>query len=141
MKKFRCFMQIAYSPNNALITVSCRLRGGCERLLMKWVISPLPRGVAFMIAGLLLGASGASAGRADASLTSLKQSFRRPLDIPFPPENLYSPEKAELGKVLFFAPGQKPRHGSERNYLWRPTLPSRCLSAMCQMPTNSSRVL
>src|SRR3954465_8292712 len=32
MKKFRCFMQIAYSPNNALITVSCRLRGGCERL-------------------------------------------------------------------------------------------------------------
>src|SRR3954471_10283729 len=36
------------------------------------------------------------------------------------------------------APGQKPRHGSERNYLWRPTLPSRCLSAMCPMPTNSS---
>src|SRR4051812_10205859 len=33
MKKFRYFMQIAYSPNNALITVSCRLRGGCERLL------------------------------------------------------------------------------------------------------------
>src|SRR4051812_15860867 len=32
MKKFRCFMQIAYSPNNALITVSCRLKGGCERL-------------------------------------------------------------------------------------------------------------
>src|SRR4051812_13284711 len=32
MKRFRCFMQIAYSPNNALITVSCRLRGGCERL-------------------------------------------------------------------------------------------------------------
>src|SRR3954469_12178330 len=32
MKKFRYFMQIAYSPNNALITVSCRLRGGCERL-------------------------------------------------------------------------------------------------------------
>src|SRR3954447_19571202 len=40
-----------------------------------------------------------------------------------------------------FEPGQKPRHGSERNYLWRPTLPSRCLSAMCPMPTNSSRVL
>jgi Ca2+-binding RTX toxin-like protein len=39
------------------------------------------------------------------------------------------------------APGQKPRHGSERNYLWRPTLPSHCLSAMCPMPTNSSRVL
>src|SRR4051812_49213573 len=32
MKKFRYFMRIAYSPNNALITVSCRLRGGCERL-------------------------------------------------------------------------------------------------------------
>src|SRR6187431_977235 len=39
------------------------------------------------------------------------------------------------------APGQKPRHGSERNYLWRPTLPLHCLSAMCPMPTNSSRVL
>src|SRR3954464_11831440 len=43
--------------------------------------------------------------------------------------------------VAGFAPGQKPRHGSERNYLWRPTLPSRCLSAMCPMPPNSSRVL
>ena len=46
-----------------------------------------------------------------------------------------------LLRVNGFAPGQKPRHGSERNYLWRPTLPSRCLSAMCPMPTNSSRVL
>src|SRR3954463_12627877 len=36
------------------------------------------------------------------------------------------------------APGQKPRHGFERNYLRRPTLPSHCLSAMCPMPTNSS---
>src|SRR3954468_16282367 len=39
----------------------------------------------------------------------------------------------ELGRgdlpVVAGAPGQKPRHGSERNYLWRPTLPSRCLSA------------
>src|SRR4051812_24229983 len=43
--------------------------------------------------------------------------------------------------MVHHAPGQKPRHGSERNYLWRPTLPSRCLSAMCPMPTNSSRVL
>jgi Protein of unknown function (DUF2721) len=43
--------------------------------------------------------------------------------------------------LVGFAPGQKPRHGSERNYLWRPTLPSHCLSAMCPMPTNSSRVL
>jgi len=41
----------------------------------------------------------------------------------------------------WIAPGQKPRHGSERNYLWRPTLPLHCLSAMCPMPTNSSRVL
>jgi hypothetical protein len=39
------------------------------------------------------------------------------------------------------APGQKPRHGFERDYLRRPTLPSHCLSAMCPMPTNSSRVL
>src|SRR3954470_13106223 len=46
-----------------------------------------------------------------------------------------------LGLLGRPAPGQKPRHGSERNYLWRPTLPSRFLSAMCPMPTNSSRVL
>src|SRR3954452_13314247 len=33
MKQCRHFMQITYSPNNVLITMSCRLRGGCERLL------------------------------------------------------------------------------------------------------------
>src|SRR4051812_35038550 len=32
MKQCRHFMQITYSPNNVLITMSCRLRGGCERL-------------------------------------------------------------------------------------------------------------
>src|SRR3954447_15102197 len=35
MKQCRHFMQITYSPNNVLITMSCRLRGGCERLPVK----------------------------------------------------------------------------------------------------------
>src|SRR4051795_4195228 len=35
MKQCRHFMQITYSPNNVLITMSCRLRGGCERLREK----------------------------------------------------------------------------------------------------------
>src|SRR3954447_7346338 len=43
MKKFRCFMQIAYSPNNALITVPCRLRGGCERLQSRGWVRPSER--------------------------------------------------------------------------------------------------
>src|SRR3954468_22429214 len=56
-------------------------------------------------------------------------------------QHLGQPTQAGILIVVAGAPGQKPRHGSERNYLWRPTLPSRCLSAMCPMPTNSSRVL
>src|SRR3954453_24087459 len=36
MKQCRHFMQITYSPNNVLVTMSCRLRGGCERLLVKY---------------------------------------------------------------------------------------------------------
>ena len=59
--------------------------------------------VTFVIVGLL-GVSEASAEQAEMSSPSPRQAFRRPLEIPFPSDNLYSPEKAELGKVLFFDP-------------------------------------
>src|SRR4051794_15904635 len=44
MKQCRHFMQITYSPNNVLITMSCRLRGGCERLLGIAVYNNLSEG-------------------------------------------------------------------------------------------------
>jgi len=39
---------------------------------------------------------------ADADVDALKAAYRRPQSIPFPPDNQYSPEKATLGKMLFF---------------------------------------
>jgi len=33
-----------------------------------------------------------------------KAKFARPATVPFPPDNPYSPEKAELGRTLFFDP-------------------------------------
>jgi cytochrome c peroxidase len=35
---------------------------------------------------------------------SLKERYRRPAEIPFPATNLYTPEKAALGKALYFDP-------------------------------------
>jgi cytochrome c peroxidase len=40
----------------------------------------------------------------DGSTTAFKDVFRRPTDIPFPADNLYTPEKSALGKALFFDP-------------------------------------
>src|SRR3954471_3777994 len=37
-------------------------------------------------------------------------------------QHLGQPTQAGILIVVAGAPGQKPRHGSERNYLWRPTL-------------------
>jgi cytochrome c peroxidase len=37
-------------------------------------------------------------------LTSLKATYKRPTEIPFPPSNPYTPEKAALGKALYFEP-------------------------------------
>lgn len=56
-----------------------------------------------IVAGVVIGGT-AWAGEAKIDISTLKKGFHRPLDIPFPPDNLYSPEKAELGKVLFFDP-------------------------------------
>ena len=38
------------------------------------------------------------------TLEELKADYRRPTEIPSPPENLYTPARAELGKMLFFDP-------------------------------------
>jgi cytochrome c peroxidase len=46
----------------------------------------------------------ATSSRADSDLTLLKAAYRRPTEIPFPTNNPYTPEKAALGKSLFFDP-------------------------------------
>lgn len=52
---------------------------------------------------LLLGGLFISFADAD-SLSSIKEQFKRPTVIPFPQDNPYTPEKAALGKMLFFDP-------------------------------------
>lgn len=37
-------------------------------------------------------------------VNDVKQAFRQPDTIPFPPDNLYTPEKFRLGRALFFDP-------------------------------------
>lgn len=39
---------------------------------------------------------------ADPAIERLKQQYKRPTSIPFPADNPYSAEKAQLGKMLFF---------------------------------------
>src|SRR4051812_49856804 len=51
----------------------------------------------------LLGALSTSVS-AQTDLASVKAKYRRPLDIPFPESNPYTPEKAALGKALYFDP-------------------------------------
>jgi cytochrome c peroxidase len=53
-------------------------------------------------AALLLAAH-ASLGQDD-NLEKLKVGYKRPASIPFPAQNPYTPEKAALGKMLFFDP-------------------------------------
>jgi cytochrome c peroxidase len=57
--------------------------------------------VAAFVAGPMTETLAASA---TSSLADVKKSYVRPDDIPFPEANPYTPEKAELGKVLFFDP-------------------------------------
>ena len=35
-------------------------------------------------------------------IEAIKELYRRPTTIPFPKDNLYTPEKAALGKKLYF---------------------------------------
>jgi len=46
----------------------------------------------------------ASTAQPPADMAALKALFARPTEIPFPKTNPYTPEKAELGKTLFFDP-------------------------------------
>ena len=55
---------------------------------------------AVLVASVLLSSGQVSA--ADTSIDSLKAQYQRPESIPFPADNLYSAEKAQLGKMLFF---------------------------------------
>jgi len=61
------------------------------------------RFVLFWLLALLLGA-GQGAAEGPRAGVEVKEAFRRPAEIPFPSENPYSPDKAYLGKLLFFDP-------------------------------------
>ena len=37
-------------------------------------------------------------------ITTIQAAYKRPSEIPFPPSNPYTPEKAALGKALYFEP-------------------------------------
>src|SRR6185436_19280540 len=43
-------------------------------------------------------------GQASGDTAALKAQYRRPTEIPFPASNPYTPEKAALGKALYFDP-------------------------------------
>jgi cytochrome c peroxidase len=58
--------------------------------------------LALVISGVAPGAAQDAGGFKD--LASLKAAYKRPALIPFPPGNPYTPEKAALGKALFFEP-------------------------------------
>jgi cytochrome c peroxidase len=46
----------------------------------------------------------ASTAQPPVDIAALKSLYARPTEIPFPKDNPYTPEKAELGKTLFFDP-------------------------------------
>src|SRR5688572_15149237 len=53
-------------------------------------------------AALAFALTGPALGQAE--IGALKEKYRRPADIPFPASNPYTPEKAALGKALYFDP-------------------------------------
>ena len=56
------------------------------------------------VAAFALVAMFAVNANAATSIEKMKEDFRRPTTIPFPEDNGYTLEKAELGKMLFFDP-------------------------------------
>lgn len=52
----------------------------------------------------VLPMTGSAMAEPDADISALKGLYQRPTEIPFPKENPYTPEKAALGKALFFEP-------------------------------------
>lgn len=74
--------------------------------MLKFVTNPaIGAWVGRLGAALLILACGPSAaGTAEAGRAARMAKFARPSAVPFPAENPYSPEKAELGRRLFFDP-------------------------------------
>lgn len=55
----------------------------------------------FLAVSLVIACCFSAGAQAD---QAMKEKFRRPNDIPFPASNPYTPEKAALGKALYFDP-------------------------------------
>src|SRR5689334_18599745 len=49
-------------------------------------------------------AAAAQADDVSVDLEAMKADYKRPSEIPAPPDNAYSPERTALGKALFFDP-------------------------------------
>lgn len=56
------------------------------------------------VAAVLVALPVTGSAQAPADVAALKSKYRRPADIPFPASNPYTPEKAALGKALYFDP-------------------------------------
>jgi cytochrome c peroxidase len=63
-----------------------------------------PWGGSVLLAAVLVGGAGGVAGGGAAGLEELKHAYRRPVTIPFPAENAYTPDRERLGAMLFFDP-------------------------------------
>ena len=74
--------------------------------MLKFVTNPaIAAGLGRLAAALLVLASALpAAGGAEADRTARMAKFVRPSAVPFPAQNPYSAEKAELGRQLFFDP-------------------------------------
>src|SRR6185436_13255673 len=64
------------------------------------------------LAGVVVGETRLApvAERPEPALDDLKAAFKRPATIPFPAENPYTPEKAALGKALYYDPRLSAGH-------------------------------
>ena len=56
------------------------------------------------VLALLLNASVSNSAGARIDRSSWREKFRRPAEIPFPPNNPYTEAKSKLGRILFFDP-------------------------------------
>lgn len=88
-------------------------QGSINQFAASWTgcnLSGLPVRTAVTFARLITGLAVSCLATALAAATSrltaveLRAAYQRPASIPFPTDNLYTPEKAALGKALFFDP-------------------------------------
>ena len=57
-----------------------------------------------LLAAVLVGGVAGVAGGGAVDLAELKHAYRRPVTIPFPADNAYTPDRERLGAMLFFDP-------------------------------------